>query len=220
EPPIPASLNGEVVGPVPTFIHKTDQERVQNIDLEKYKGLYEVTEKIDGTSATFYFNDGKFGVCGRNWEYKPTADNIYWKIAKQFDLERKMVEKGLNVAIQGEIFGEGINGNPLKIKGQRLLVFDAWDIGKSRYLFYKERGVLIRGLGLEMVPVVFFKNIIDCIEPAWGTLTVVMDVLPLANGSSKINPGARREGLVFKHVSVPNTSFKVVSNEYLLKTDS
>lgn len=219
EPPIPASLGGEVVGPMPSFIHKTDQERVQNIDLDEYAGFYEVTEKIDGTSATFYFKDGKFGVCGRNWEYKPTTDNTYWKIARQHDLERKMTEYGKNIAIQGEIFGEGIQGNPLKIKGQRLLVFDIWDIDNQRYMLPTARLILTSEFGLTMVPVVEIMNIKKLVQADVKVLSTVEEVLGIADGQSKITPAAKREGVVFKCFG-ENKSFKAVSNEYLLKEAS
>jgi RNA ligase (TIGR02306 family) len=68
EPPIPAELAGKVKGPFPSFLHKTDEERVQNISVEYSAMCYRsehkfyVTEKLDGSSATFYFRKGEFGV--------------------------------------------------------------------------------------------------------------------------------------------------------------
>lgn len=219
EPPIPASLGGEVVGPMPSFIRKTDQERVQNIDIDQYKGFYEVTEKIDGTSATFYYNDGKFGVCGRNWEYKPTTENTYWKVAKRLDLERKMGEYKKNIAIQGEIFGEGIQGNPLNVKGQKFMVFDIWDIDAQRYILPTARLLIICEFGLTMVPVVDIMNVRECIQENVKIVTTINDILEMANGMSKITTTARREGLVFKCFGDSSLSFKAVSNAYLLKEE-
>ena len=76
EPPIPASLAGKVKGLFPSFLHKTDEERVQNLANEfgilhlfQPNKTYYVTEKLDGSSATFYFRNGEFGVCSRNLEY-------------------------------------------------------------------------------------------------------------------------------------------------------
>jgi RNA ligase (TIGR02306 family) len=64
EPPIPAELAGKVKGLFPSFIRKTDEERIQNLSSE-YDELknhtYYVTEKLDGSSATFYIKDGEFG---------------------------------------------------------------------------------------------------------------------------------------------------------------
>jgi hypothetical protein len=68
EPPIPAELSGKVKGGFPGFIRKTDEERIQNMTKE-YDSMrdkhYYVTEKLDGSSATYYFRDGVFGVCSK-----------------------------------------------------------------------------------------------------------------------------------------------------------
>jgi len=57
EPPIPACLNGIVKGAFPGFIPKTDETRVQVLQhiLDEFEGARcYVTEKLDGTSCTFY----------------------------------------------------------------------------------------------------------------------------------------------------------------------
>ena len=60
EPPIPACLNGIAKGAFPSFIPKTDEMRVQILQdlLDRYKGegCY-VSEKVDGSSATFYVHN-------------------------------------------------------------------------------------------------------------------------------------------------------------------
>jgi RNA ligase (TIGR02306 family) len=60
EPPIPACLSGVVKGKFPSFIPKTDETRVQVLQqlLSKYRGekCY-ISEKLDGSSATFYINN-------------------------------------------------------------------------------------------------------------------------------------------------------------------
>ena len=69
EPPIPAELSGIAKGNFPSFLIKTDEERIQNLTKEysEYKTLifYEA-EKLEGCSVTFYVKDGIFGVCSRN----------------------------------------------------------------------------------------------------------------------------------------------------------
>ena len=74
EMPIPPALQGFAKGNFPSFIRKTDQERVQNIWYklnEKYNHInFEVTLKLDGTSATYYYRDGEIGVCSRNLNLK------------------------------------------------------------------------------------------------------------------------------------------------------
>jgi RNA ligase (TIGR02306 family) len=85
EPPMPAVLAGDAKGLFPSFIQKTDQERIQNL-YDDYKSMYadeefEVTVKLDGSSATYYFKDGEFGVCSRNLELKETEGNSFLKVS-------------------------------------------------------------------------------------------------------------------------------------------
>ena len=76
ERPIPAELSGKIKGLFPSFLRKTDEERIQNLSNE-YENLkqhkFYVTEKLDGSSATFYSKDGVFGVCSRNLELLETC---------------------------------------------------------------------------------------------------------------------------------------------------
>ena len=69
EPPVPACLNGIMKGDFPSFIPKTDETRVQVLQtlLDEHEGkpCY-VSEKLDGSSATYYIKYGVFGVCSRN----------------------------------------------------------------------------------------------------------------------------------------------------------
>ena len=130
EAPISANLAGVARGNFPSFIHKTDEERVQNVS--KYysrlqKNLYVATEKLDGTSCTIYYRDGEFGVCSRNLNLKETDGNKLWELARRYEIEFKLkqatdnyinlCELGLldvfsakfnQIAIQGEVIGEGI----------------------------------------------------------------------------------------------------------------
>ena len=113
EPPTPACLNGVVVGPFPAIVQKTDEERIQNLasEYESYRGkLFYVTEKIDGTSFTAFF-DGELGVCGRNWQYSEDEKNSHWKMARQLELADRMNQLDRRLAIQGELIGPGIQNN-------------------------------------------------------------------------------------------------------------
>ncbi len=111
EPPIPAQLAGKIKGTFPSFIPKTDEIRIQNFESEVgFSPVGErayVTEKLDGTSFTCYFNNGVFGVCGRNWELSETDDNSLWRMAKVLELKDKMTKHGKNIALQGELIGAG-----------------------------------------------------------------------------------------------------------------
>jgi RNA ligase (TIGR02306 family) len=214
-------MAGEARGLFPTFIPKTDEERVQNLpDLFAEHGEYEfaATIKVDGSSGTFYFggpeSDVHFGVCSRNWELRETAGNTLWMLARRHNLEEALSNVGGFYAIQGEAFGEGIQGNPEKIKGQELRVFNVFNINEGRKLGPQEYEDFINGLntrfgcGLKTVPVVE-KFVLG------EKFKTVDEILAYAEGPS-LNPDVTREGIVFKRVD-GKFSFKSISNKFLLK---
>lgn len=223
----PAVMGGEAKGGFPSFIPKTDEERIQNL-LEYFSmhknTIFEVTEKLDGTSCTIYYIDGKVGVCSRNRELKISDDNkhnVYVKTAVNSGILEALKELKQNVAIQGEICGQGIAGhkkNPLMIEEQRLFVYHVWDIKKQEYLKQNPRLVLLTDLEdlakktIEHVPLLGNRDIFKKCEN-------IDAILKFAEGNSKLNKESLREGLVFKSLLHPNVSFKAINNIYLYGDD-
>ena len=210
EPPIPAELAGKVKGMFPSFLRKTDEERIQNLT-ENYnewkEKVFYVTEKLDGSSATFYLKDGEFGVCSRNLELLETEGNTFWKVARELDLENKLRETGRNISIQGELVGEGIQGNPYKIKGQTVYFFNAFNIDIQQYLTQKEMEDFIQSLNLKTVPI---------LDRSYTLPETVEDLLQYADSKSELNKDFGREGVVVRSLD-RSISFKVISNNFLLK---
>jgi RNA ligase (TIGR02306 family) len=229
EPPIPAQLSGIAKGLFPSFIRKTDEERVQNLAKE-YEGWksqeFYVTEKLDGSSATFFYNNGTFGVCSRNLELaepepfvegetivgndgieRPKQENSFWKVARHLQLKDWLSTRKANYAIQGELIGEGIQGNPYKIKGQTVRFFNAFNIDTQEYLGLSEFINLIKSMGLETVPILDVKfKLPDTVE----------ELLKYADEKSLLNPQFDREGVVIRSID-RKISFKAISNKFLLK---
>jgi RNA ligase (TIGR02306 family) len=216
EPPIPAELAGKVKGQFPSFLRKTDEPRVQNLtdDYTKWEENeldFYVTEKLDGSSATFYYKDGEFGVCSRNLELLETEDNTFWKVARELKLEEKLAKTGKNICIQGELIGEGIQGNPYKIKGQTVRFFNAFDID-NQYQYGLPMFLALMQLELELETVPFLTDLTMKLP---GT---VDEMLAYADGKSLLNPNFDREGVVVR--SMDNSiSFKAISNNFLLKEE-
>lgn len=219
-PPIPACLSGIMKGNFPSFIRKTDQERVQNIwnEIKDCKKQFEVTVKLDGTSGTYYLKDGVFGVCSRNMELVEDDNNTLWRIAKENEIERILRARGKNLALQGEVIGEGIQDNHEKIEGQQFYLFDIWDIDKQKYFLPRQRHEFCNDTFLVIrkmykVPILegFFNDGIKL-----DKFKTIDDILAFANGES-LN-ASTREGVVFKSMS-SDLTFKVISNEYLLKQE-
>jgi len=211
EKPINAQLAGICKGNFPTLIPKTDQERVQNLTKEiavAQGSVYEVTEKLEGSSMTCYLIAGEFGVCSRNMDLKRDENNSFWQVAIRNDIENLMRQRGDNIAIQGELIGPGIQGNIYKLSKPELYVFDIYDIQEGSYITPDLRRAIITGMGLNHVPV---------LESNFKLETDVEGLLTKAEGHSVLGDitGPEREGLVFKQVNGGMT-FKAISNKYLL----
>ncbi len=221
EPPIPVDLAGEAKGAFPSFLSKTDETRIQCLEdiLTKYLGtLCYYSEKIDGTSSTFYLNEGEFGVCGKNMEWLDTEKNTYWQIARKYEIEKKLRSIGRNIAIQGEIIGEGIQRNKYKLgkNERRLYIFNAFDIDTYTYLSFNEFAQLMKDMDLETVPI---------LETNFKLTNDIDYLTELSKGNSVINPKIRREGIVIRplveqiDMSLGRLSFKAINPEFLLKYD-
>ena len=239
ETPIPAQLAGTIKGAFPSFIPKTDQERVQNMDLNiaepkevtytdgegntitkminKRKPnirdyTYEVTLKLDGSSMTVYKNNGEVGVCSRNMDLLEDPNNAYWKVANECGLIRFLHERFEgNYAIQGELMGPGVQGNREGLTELEFFVFDVFDINKGKYLLPIERGSFIIGMMMEGV---HFQHIpviqYDYRIPEDKTLETLLKFADRESLNHKV-----AEGLVFKAMNT-NFSFKVINNKFLL----
>lgn len=224
EPPVPANLAGQVRGKLPGFLKKTDEERIQNLPeyFTQYKDIsFECTEKIDGSSMTVYFTGDDQGVCSRNLNLYEDDNNTLWKITKQLELHKLLKELNKNLALQGEIAGEGIQKNPLKIKGQHFFLFNIWDIDKREHLSPKER-IEIFHFFEERVPIKHVPIITSSLK-VFEKYKTMEDLLDFAGGKSLLNKDVHREGIVCKSLESIGReiiSFKVISNKYLLKHDA
>ena len=217
EPPIPAQLSGIVKGGFPSFIPKTDETRIQSVPdvLMRHKGkVFYISEKLDGTSGTYYLRDGEFGACSRNLELKETEQNTFWIIAREHDIENKLRAYGRNVAVQGEVIGPGIQKNRYKLKQASLFIFSVFDIDTYKYADFKEFTEFASKYGFETVPILNTDYILD---------NTVEELVELSKGTSTLNEEIQREGIIMRTLiecqdeELGRLSFKVVNPEYLLK---
>ena len=213
EPPISAQLSGVIEGAFPQFIPKTDEERIQNI-IDDYRGerVY-ITEKLDGTSFTAYFKDGKFGVCSRNFELKESEENTHWKVANLNNLRQKMSDLGKNIALQGEIVGPGIQDNKYKLSKPTVFFFTGFDIDKQERMSFDELEWVVHRFNCEWVPVLEYNTILPN-----NPINLIEYMLSYAEGKSILEPNTDREGVVVRGLT-KKFSFKAISNKFLLKTE-
>ena len=208
----------------PTFVSKTDEERVENQPWRIGDGkTYLATEKLDGTSCTYALerkgrNKFEFYVCSRNVRQQDEKQecyhdhNIYWDLAFKYNIEQHLKDF-LNqfpqlkwVCIQGEGVGS-VQGNPLKLTEDDLYVFNFKESQTGRWSSMAGAGQ-VREWGMKWVPILGEVQMSDTME----------DLKVLATGKSKVNPEVMREGIVYRSLD-GSDSFKNVSREYLLKHD-
>jgi RNA ligase (TIGR02306 family) len=214
ERPMNAQLAGMARGNFPAVVPKTDQERIQNLtrSFEQYQqDIWSITEKLDGSSCTFYLDDEDvFHVCSRNLDLKEDEANSFWKVARKFNIEdimRRNFMKGM--AIQGEMIGEGIQGNQYKVQLD-FYVYDMYNIHTGQYILPVQLKAACERLGLKHVPILNEKASIK--------YDTIQSLLQYAEGKSLLN-GSNREGVVFKSNTVHDRSFKAISNSWLLKNE-
>jgi RNA ligase (TIGR02306 family) len=214
ERPMNAQLAGMARGNFPALVPKTDQERIQNLtrSFEQYQqDIWSITEKLDGSSCTFYLDDEDvFHVCSRNLDLKEDEANSFWKVARKFNIEdimRRNFMKGM--AIQGEMIGEGIQGNQYKVQLD-FYVYDMYNVHTGQYILPMQLKAACEKLGLKHVPILS--------EIAEISSATIQSLLQYAEGKSLLN-GSNREGVVFKSNTVHDRSFKAISNSWLLKNE-
>jgi RNA ligase (TIGR02306 family) len=215
DPPLPAQLAGQAKGNFPSLVPKTSEERIQNLSKvwSKYSSpdlTWEITEKAEGSSCSFFLDQkGNFEVCSRNLSLKEDANNAFWKAAIAYQVKERMQELNLQgYALQGELVGEGIQGNIYGIKGVDFYLYSIWDTKEGKYICPEERILLCKELGLKHVPVLA--------QRASLAGNSIQAVLSFAEGKSALNPKQEREGVVFK-ANESQLHFKAISNKYLLK---
>lgn len=206
----------------PTFVSKTDEERVENQPWRIGDGkTYLCTEKLDGTSCTYALErKGKkkfeFYVCSRNVRQQDEKQecyhdhNIYWDLAFKYNIEAVLrdiltLRPDLQwVCIQGEGVGS-VQGNPLKLAEDDLYVFNFKDSAVGRW-GSNEAKILLEKYNIKWVPILGEVQMPNTME----------ELKELATGKSVVNPNVMREGLVYRSLD-GSDSFKNVSREYLLK---
>lgn len=212
EPALP--MGGAQIGPFNSRVWKTDEERAQS-NPELIEALWDrpfvITEKVDGTSITMLRDGYGFHVYSRSWEMGP-GENMYWRGARSNDFEGWLASHENEYALQGELYGPGIQKNRLEAKELGIKIFNIIDLTDGRRLPFDAMHFLTDGVGgtpvLDLVRVVEFGSKFQY---------HLEELLHLAEDKY---PGTtnEREGLVIRNNDDGESiSFKVISQKYLLK---
>ena len=208
----------------PEWIKKTDETRIENAPfyLESTESWIK-TEKIDGTSSTYAIDflnkkakKGDFIVCSRNVRQKDDEQacyhecgNVYWEMADKYSIESALRDiankhKANRVVLQGETYGESLQGNPYKLKERRFAAFNL--IIDDDRLGSVEAKDILEEYDIPFVPIIDTEYY----------LPKDMETFKLeADGKSLVSDVAR-EGFVYRSKD-GKQSFKNVSRQFLLK---
>ena len=233
---------GDQAGRFPSFIPKTDEERIQNLPhyFSQYKDmLWEETLKLDGSSCTMYSVEGKstwiqkalmwlgfdinvkskFGVCSRNIDLKDPSEGVPIGQRKTSNFWAAAVKYNIaktlptGYAVQGELIAPNIQSNHEKVDDVEFHVFNIYDIRSKRNLTPEERMLMEPYMG--QAPHI---KVINKAVKIFTECPTLEDLLARVDTAS-INPGTISEGRVYKSTTVHGLSFKVINNKYLLKCE-
>lgn len=216
-------------GDFPSDIPKTDETRVQKMGgllAEKEGQFTYITEKCEGTSATFVYRrsgnwlakllgkDGIFQVCSRNRivfnsQTGKSAPHFLRDVAAKYNLPSHLKRLDRNLAIQGEVIGPKIQGNIYQLPDLELRIFSVFDIDRQEYLDSNQFLMIADTMNLQTVPFVVMNH------------KLVNDIkyyVDFSKGKSQINPKILREGIVIRAMD-SSFSFKSINPEYLLKQE-
>ena len=215
-------------------IVEVDIKSIENIDehkeyffdltIEDNHNYFAQSILVHNCSTTFFLDATKrkhdFGVCSRNvrqmtpdmenYHTKSSGTNVYWEMAFKYDIQNALesIAKKYNVkrvVLQGETYGEAIQGNPLHLKYRDFaafnLVFDGERLGSIQA---KE---ILDDYKIPFVPI---------IDDAYYMPDTFEELKKQADGKSTINPKCLREGFVYRSYD-GKQSAKNVSVKYLLK---
>ena len=228
---------GAASGSFPSFLPKTDEERIQNL-WNMWKTLYVdelfvPTLKMDGSSCTvayldkqmsdywkgdgldvFLFDEkiGEIIVCSRNLQLKYNEDSHFWRSAIASGVIEMLRCHRLPLAVQSEVCGPGIQGNKEKLATFELFVFGMFNYRSQEHLSWEDIQTFC---SKELITTVLTLD-----EPVavFTEFDTINGIIRHADGPSLNSPV--REGVVWKCISHPGVSFKVISNVFLLGVEN
>lgn len=227
ERPLPAELAGTARGVRPSWIPMTDEERVQNL-AEIFTATTPVawyaTEKLDGASTSMYVDGTQLqdgvpasGICSRNLDLIESETNSLWRSARRLGVLDRLAQTfpGCQAVLQGETYGEGIQGNPLKLRGQHFAAFTLRVNGRE--LPRDEWPEWVTAIAVPERPELTFPS---TVEQALADVDGLRSVVGKDRAAEGVVWRARDTATVpLADGSVVRASFKVISNKYLLKND-
>ena len=163
EPPAGNELGAK--GNLPFSIIKSSETLWQNVrSLDKYIGqIVDISLKIDGEAAAYFYKDDQFGVLSRGVEYDPEVNNKYTSHIGRYNLYSKLASycetHKVNLCLRGESYGQSIQNRPLNPHSKlplNIAFYSVWLIDEMRYAGKGEKHYFVdvcKELGLPTVDI-------------------------------------------------------------------
>jgi RNA ligase (TIGR02306 family) len=168
-----------------------------------------ITEKLHGANSRYIYKDGRLWVGSHNTAKKPNDSVMWWKLAKQYNIEEKLKEVP-EIFLFGEAYGRVQDLHYGHTEGNASLAFfDAFDLRTGEYMDWDKFKALCQRLELPIAPVMY--------EGGWDP-----KLTDLANGQSNLGDNMR-EGIVVKplmesfDMRIGRKILKYVSEDYLTR---
>ncbi len=195
----------------PGFMPVYDMENFRKYGGHFSEGeIVSVTEKIHGCNSRMTFRDGRLWVGSHRQVKRPDDTNLWWDVAKRYDLEAKLSTVP-GIVLYGETYGAVQDLKYGTKPGERLFrAFDAFDSTDGKWLSAEPFFALCQKLDIPTVPVLYFGPFTDA------------KVRELAAGKSTL-ADHMREGVVIRPVveryveHFGRLILKLISEEYLLR---
>lgn len=239
-------VKGKATKPFPSFIPKTDQNRVQNIVpryLQSVESgeLFEKTFKLDGSSLTAWIKDGVTGVASRNVSFRMQVENKgfvqsfkdYFAQVKKHGLRKaKFVSQlqpdsnaftamALNSGVIDALVRENRN---LAIQGEMVgpsIQKNFEGVKSNQFYIYDIFDIDKQQYLLPDERLAFIEDYHLTGVPSAGIVLLPQTVAEVIEDASVAPSGLNGkygEGYVYKSME-RDFSFKVISNKYLLKEE-
>lgn len=161
--PIAPAMAGVAKGNFPSYIPKTDEPNFQTVADQLAELLAEpwvASLKCDGTSCTAWNDEhtGSLRVASRNLELLEFTDsgagNVYWQTARKYDLSQLPA----GTALQFEVIGPGIQGNPMGLDQVEGRAFTLYDIESAAKRPQCDLEYACHYVGMPMATILFFSQ--------------------------------------------------------------
>lgn len=200
----------------PETVPKSDETNIQkNFNTLKASGdAFIMTEKLEGQSSMYCLKPRKRGkkadyMFFSHNAFRAVGDGSNWDvISKKYTIEEKLrywkKEYGVNLAIEGEICGPGIQGNIYKLEELDWFVFRIFDVDTGQIYGLYDLWEICSELKFKHVPI---------LHTNYALPDTVTELLEYSDGKSTLYD-VLREGIILTSQSDPELRAKVKGNQY------